>query len=178
MTDSGDSPERSSINRDDAARDAIGSLLGRVPSGVFVLSIGDGEGRETAMLASWVQQASFAPPLVSVAINRDRWFCGWVVAGAPAALSIVASGQKEWLKRFGKGFGPEEPAFEGVEVTRGARGVSRLSDCLGALEGRIVSVHDAGDHRLALVEIESAVAGRQSADVPPMVHLRKNGFRY
>ena len=49
--------------------DAIGPVLGRTPSGVFILTASSGDGQETGMLASWVQQASFDPPAITVAVN-------------------------------------------------------------------------------------------------------------
>ena len=49
----------------------LGSALGRIPSGLFILTVGQGEA-ETGMLASWVQQCSFDPPRVSVAIQPQR----------------------------------------------------------------------------------------------------------
>ena len=47
------------------------AALGRIPSGLFVLTARNGE-RETGMLASWVQQCSFTPPCVSVALRKGR----------------------------------------------------------------------------------------------------------
>ena len=49
----------------------LAAALGRVPSGLFVLTIRRGSA-ETGMLVSWVQQCSFDPPLVSLAVQRGR----------------------------------------------------------------------------------------------------------
>ena len=65
-------------------------VLGRVPSGVFILTASDGEGRETGMLASWVQQASFEPQQVTVAVNGTRYLNQWLNDGAVVGLSLVA----------------------------------------------------------------------------------------
>ncbi|MGH7199666.1 MAG: flavin reductase, partial [Planctomycetaceae bacterium] len=69
-------------------------------------------------------------------------------------------------------------AFEGIRVTRGRTGLPVLAEALGYLEGRVVERLDAGDHRLYLVEITGAGAGPALRELPPMVHVRKNGFRY
>ena len=50
-------------------RNTVGKALGRVPSGVFVLTASDTDHRRYAMLASWVQQAAFDPPAVCLAIG-------------------------------------------------------------------------------------------------------------
>ena len=49
----------------------LAGALGRIPSGIFVLTVGR-DNVETGMLASWVQQCSFQPPLLSVAIQPGR----------------------------------------------------------------------------------------------------------
>jgi len=159
-------------------REAIGAVLGRAPSGLFVLSAGDGAGLETGMLASWVQQASFDPPMVSIAVNRDRYLIDWLGGHPRLALSIVAASQKDVLKHFGKGFPPGEPAFEGLSIVRGATGLPMLADSIGGLDGEIAGRIDAGDHVLFLVRIESAVAGTLLDSAQPTVHVRRNGFRY
>ena len=49
----------------------LASALGRLPSGVFILTLAR-DGVETGMLASWVQQCAFKPPMVSFVIQRGR----------------------------------------------------------------------------------------------------------
>src|SRR3954465_4436249 len=107
------------------ALQALALALGRVPSGLFVLTARQGE-RETAMLASWVQQCSFDPPQVSVAVRRDRYIHGLLMDGAAFPLNIVPIHATEFLKHFGKGFEVGEPPFEGFAVERTAAGVAVL----------------------------------------------------
>ena len=45
----------------------VGRALGRLPSGVFIMSARHG-GESIAMMVSWVQQAAFDPPALSVAV--------------------------------------------------------------------------------------------------------------
>ena len=54
-------------------------VLGRTPSGVFILTCSDGAGHETGMLASWVQQASFDPPMLALAVEQyvGDWRLGY-----------------------------------------------------------------------------------------------------
>src|SRR5207244_4347824 len=102
-----------------SSRNRIGVVLGRVASGVFVLAVGDRQGRETGILASWLQPAAFDPPMITVAVNRERWFTGWLTEYPKLALSILAPAQKHLVKHFGKGFAPDVPAFEGLQLARG-----------------------------------------------------------
>src|SRR5947208_4442610 len=94
---------------------SLAAALGRVPSGLFVLTARDGA-RETGMLASWVQQCSFAPPQLTAALSKDRWVLDWLADDTTFAVNVLGEGQKQLVAHFGKGFGPGEPAFEGLEV--------------------------------------------------------------
>ena len=60
---------RDAMEPSDPLTQTIGKVLGRIPSGIFVLTVKH-DGRATAMLASWVQQAAFAPPAISVALAK------------------------------------------------------------------------------------------------------------
>ena len=159
-------------------REAIAPVLGKTPSGVFILTVSDGAGNETGMLASWVQQASFEPPIVSVAVNTKRYVNDWLKQNPVAAISVVGKSQSgSFFKQFGKGFEPDEPAFEGIELTRGSTGLPLLADAIGNLEGRVISNIATGDHVIYFVQIENAVQGSMFED-DPYVHIRKNGFSY
>lgn len=159
-------------------RDVIARVLGRTPSGVFVLSAGDNAGRETGMLASWVQQASFDPPTVTVAIHKQRYLHDWLKQRPALALSIIAKRQFDVLRHFSKGFAPDERPFETLPAMRGKTGLPVLSDALGYLEGPVISQVDAGDHIVYVMRIDAAGAAEDLAERQPMVHIRKNGFNY
>jgi flavin reductase (DIM6/NTAB) family NADH-FMN oxidoreductase RutF len=161
-----------------ADHDAIGRVLGRTPSGVFILTATDGQGRSTGMLASWVQQASFEPPLLTVAVNAKRYLNDCLKESPNLALNLVGEGQHHFLKHFGKGFEPDENAFEGMNTSTSQLGLPILSDALGYMEGTVQGQLTAGDHLVYLVEVRYAKAGENIGEVKPMVHIRKNGFNY
>ena len=153
---------------------SIDKILGRIPSGIYILTVGAGE-RATGMLASWIQQAGFHPPSITVAVQRDRYVCEWLTEGRPFVVNVLGEAQKEFLAHFGRGFKPDEPAFEGLTVTHCARGVPILSDALGHLECERGEFMDSGDHRIFLARV---VRGRLADDGQPMVHIRKSGAHY
>lgn len=150
-------------------------VLGRLPSGIFILTIGTGA-RATGMLASWVMQAGFEPPMVSMAVKLGRYVCDWVGEGQPFVLNLVGESQTNLLKHFGKGFEPGMPAFEGLSISHCARGVPVLSDAIGHMECEPVRHVDSGDHRIFLAKI---VRGKLlQPDAKPMIHIRKSGANY
>ena len=150
------------------------AVLGRVTSGIYILTAGSGE-RSTGMLASWVMQAGFEPPTITVAVKSGRYVEEWLTNGEPFVLNVVAEGQFEFLKHFGKGFEPGEDAFDGVATTHCPRGVPILSDSLGHLECEPQSHLDSGDHRIFLARV---VRGRLNNEEKPMTHVRKSGSNY
>ncbi|MCA8998888.1 MAG: flavin reductase [Planctomycetaceae bacterium] len=162
----------------DDLKTTIAPVLGRLPSGVFILTSLSGDGQETGMLASWVQQAAFDPPMLTVAVNAKRYLNDWLRAGQPLAVSIVGEAQVNLFSHFGKGFDPGENAFEGVEVERTPLGVPALKDSIGWIEGRPVGSVAAGDHIVYAVEVTAAASKDRLATERPFVHIRKNGFNY
>ena len=150
------------------------AVLGRVTSGIYILTAGTGE-RSTGMLTSWAMQAGFEPPMISVAVKAGRYVGDWIAQGEPFVLNVVAEKQFEMLKHFGKGFEPGAPAFEGLEITHCPRGVPILNDCLGHLQCEPVSHVDSGDHKVFLARV---VRGSLHSDAAPMVHIRKSGGGY
>lgn len=154
---------------------AFDPILGRVPSGIYILTVGTGA-RATGLLSSWVMQAGFEPPMVSVAVRLGRYVCDWLSEGQPFVLNVVGDGQKHFLRHFAKGFEPGAPAFEGLAISHCARGVPVLTEALGHMECEPVRHIDSGDHRIFLANV---VRGRhRQRDGHPMVHIRKSGARY
>ena len=154
--------------------DAALAALGRVPSGLFILTVGQGA-RATGMLASWVQQCSFDPPRVSAAFAKDRWVLDWLTDGAAFAVNVLPEGEKKLVAHFGKGFGPDESAFEGVEVVREGDAAPMLAAALAHLTCRVAHRYDAGDHILVIGTVED---GAVRGDGRPATHVRKSGNNY
>jgi flavin reductase (DIM6/NTAB) family NADH-FMN oxidoreductase RutF len=156
--------------------DPLGLALGRLPSGLFILTVRL-EGRTTGTLASWVQQAGFRPPMVTVALRIDGHIREWVERAGAFVLNQIPAGQKSLVRHFARGFGPDAPAFTGVALRSDVEASGPvLVDALAYLDARVTSAVDSSDHRVILAEV---VAG--SVLMPegePMLHIRHNGFHY
>jgi flavin reductase (DIM6/NTAB) family NADH-FMN oxidoreductase RutF len=159
---------------DGEGRRALAQALGRVPSGLFVVTVRRGED-ETGMLASWVQQCSFEPPQVTVCLRRGRAINAWLSDGAAFAVNVLGEGQTALVRHFGRGFDPGEPAFTGLLIERPDGAAPVLADALAYLDCRVAGRCVAGDHD---VLIGSVVGGRLLRDGAPYVHVRKNGLSY
>jgi flavin reductase (DIM6/NTAB) family NADH-FMN oxidoreductase RutF len=159
---------------DGEALKSLAGALGRVPSGLFILTARQGVS-ETGMLASWVQQCSFEPPQLTCALRADRDILSWLAPGSPFTLNVLDEDQTDLLVHFGKGFDLSQPAFNGLAVERPDGAAPVLDDALAYLDCRVAERHSVGDHELIVGRV---VGGRVLSEGKPMVHVRKNGLRY
>jgi flavin reductase (DIM6/NTAB) family NADH-FMN oxidoreductase RutF len=159
----------------DDIRSTIGRTLGRIPSGVFVLTTVH-NGRPHAMLASWVQQAAFDPPAISLAIGKDRAIREPLRASKLLALSILPEDDTSLMKRFARGVKPGQDPFQGAAILQSPAGLPVLADALGYLECRVREICDFGaDHELFIGEV---VAAKMLRDGRAFTHQRGSGFHY
>ena len=156
------------------AQRPLAAALGRVPSGLFILTARLGDA-ETGLLASWVQQCSFDPPQVTLALKRGRYLADWLARGAAYTLNILDDTQTDMISHFGRGFDEGEPAFASVEVERRPGKAAILTEALAYLDCRLVSRHPAGDHDLFISLITDGALLNEGR---PMIHIRKSGFHY
>jgi flavin reductase (DIM6/NTAB) family NADH-FMN oxidoreductase RutF len=156
-------------------REGIGKALGRVASGVYVVTVVD-EGQPSGMLATWVSQTSFKPPMVSLAVNKERGILNAVKVGSGLTINILGKENHDIFKAFAKPHQENLNRFEGIKLSASHNGCAAFADAVAYLECVVESLVDAGDHCLAVARITGGAL--QHADAEPMVHLRKNGFQY
>jgi flavin reductase (DIM6/NTAB) family NADH-FMN oxidoreductase RutF len=152
----------------------IDQILGRVTTGVYILTLGSGE-QATGMLTSWVMQAGFEPPMVVTALKQGRAITDRLSAGEAFVLNVVGESQTSLFKHFGRGFGPGEPAFEGLGIHLSDIAIPILDQSVGHLECEPVGHVDSADHRIFLARI---VQGAYNNGQKPFVHIRKSGAQY
>lgn len=161
------------MKSDDPDRQLAGAL-GRVPSGIFVVTVAR-DAIATGMLASWVQQCSFHPPRLTLAVQPKRVIVELLTVGAAFTLNILESSQTDIVAHFGKGFALKEDAFLGLSVERRDGGAPILTEALAFLDCQVVERMAAGDHDVFIADIR---AGRVLDEGQPMIHIRKNGMHY
>ena len=155
--------------------ETIGKAIGRIPSGLFIVTVRSSAGTETAFLASWVQQVAFQPPLVSVAIKKGRPALEVLGEDGTFAVNVVGEENKGLIGRYAKGIAPGKDAFADESVRRSATGAAILEEATAFMDCRLYARTDLGDHVLCIGEV---VAGDVLAGDEPMVHLRRSGFDY
>jgi len=155
------------------ANSPLALALAQIPSGCCILTAA-ADSVATGMLASWVQQAAFEPPMVTVALKRGRPIETLIERSGKLTLNVIGEDPTRLFKHFGKGFALDQLAFTGLFTTSTPYGVE-LAESAGVLSGRVIQRVEAGDHSVYLVEID---AGHIPTPGRPYVHLRKSGFSY
>ena len=90
--------------------------LGRVVGSLSVLTTRKGD-LSGAMVASWVSQASFTPPGLTVAVAKDRAVESLLQKGDCFAMNLLAEGRESGpMKQFLQPFDPGADRFAGLEL--------------------------------------------------------------
>ena len=150
--------------------------LGRIAGGLYIITAGKGLSR-SAMLASWVAQASFKPLGISVAVAKDRAIESFMHVGDSFVLNILEEGNySKLMQHFLKRFAPGADRFEGVRVQNSAGGIPVLTEALAFLECRVVSRMDCNDHWVVYATAEEGRIAKP--DGMTATHHRKVGNHY
>jgi|SRR5581483_1145279 len=150
------------------------AAIGRIPSGLFIVTAGRDE-TATAMLASWIQQCAFHPPSITVALKPDRPIVPLLSIGTPFVVNILDESQTDLVSLFGRGSRSGEQLLATIELEPHPEGVPVLAEALAYLDCRVTASYPVGDHQLFVGEV---IAGRARGVRPPLVHLRKSGAHY
>ena len=154
--------------------------LGRIVGSLCVLTASKGKGENNikgAMLASWVSQASFSPPGLSIAVSKDRSVESLLQKGDKFALNILSEKSlKEPLKRFSKPFSPGENRFKGINYEETPNEQIIISESLAWLDALVISRMECGDHWVIYAEVK--YGGVLKKDDLTAVHHRKSGSNY
>jgi flavin reductase (DIM6/NTAB) family NADH-FMN oxidoreductase RutF len=156
------------------ARESMGRALGAIPSGIFVVTAARDAVR-AAYVGSWIQQAAFDPPSITIAMNQQRPLLTLLQPGRGIGVNILGRRQAALYDRFERGFSLDEDPFVDVEITTAMTGAPLLCEAFAYVDCRIRSMFDAGDHMVILAEV-LAGAVRQSGE--PMTYTRQSGFTY
>jgi len=131
----------------------------------------------SAMLASWVSQATFTPPGFTVAVARDRAIESLLYPDSQFVLNILPDGSHiPLMKHFLKPFAPGEDRFQGVDTKEGENGCPILTDASAYLECRVESRMECGDHWVVYSVVEGGEV--QDSEAKTAVHHRKSGNHY
>lgn len=142
----------------------IAPALGALPAGVHILTC-DGE----ALVVSWVQQAGFEPPCISIALAKDRPVTNAILTGHAFILSLLPEGGLKLCKPF---FSGDKKAIAAALEKNGI-----VKGALSALKCKYLSLAGSPDHNIIIAEVTDGMFLLPEGSKPE-IHLRKNGFKY
>ncbi len=154
----------------------LDKAMGRLSGGLYILTAAKGETR-SAMLASWVAQASFKPLGITVAVAKDRAIESFMHVGDRFVLNVLgADSYQPLMQHFLKRFPPGADRFAGIRTRPSSFGAPILGDALSYVECEVASRMETGDHWLIYA---IALDGKVSRpDVLTATHHRKVGNHY
>ncbi len=154
----------------------LDKALGRISGGLYIITAKKGE-VASAMLASWVMQASFKPLGLTIAVAKDRAIESLMQVGDRFVLNVLEEGNHlSLMKHFLKRFAPGADRFAGVKTQSAENGSPILTDALSYLECEVTSRMETADHWIVYSTVQ---AGRVSKpDALTAVHHRKVGNHY
>ena len=132
----------------------LDKALGRLSGGLYAVTARQDE-RASAMVASWVSQASFQPPGISVAVAKDRAIEALMQVGDRFVLNILREDNHQpLLRHFLRRFPPGADRFAGINTLEGvAAGGPVLGDALAFLGCRVLQRLEGPDHWIIYAEV-------------------------
>ena len=161
--------------------DAKKTALRMIPYGIYVLTADDGKGGVAAATVNWVTQTAFNPPLVVVGIKTDSGAYGIVKSTKNFTLNMLGKEHKGLAFTFFKPAQMEGGKLSGQAIHKGTNGAPILDAALAAVECKVTSIVEQGDHHIIVAEVIEAhlpnpIPGRPDAAILEMRDLGDNVF--
>ncbi len=161
--------------------DAKKAVLRMIPYGIYVLTADDGKGNIAAATVNWVTQTAFAPPLVVVGVKTDSGAYQVVKTARTFALNMLGKEAKGLAFTFFKPAAVADGKLSGQTYRKGTTGAPLLDAAAGAVECRVTSIVEQGDHHIVVGEVIEAhlpkpFTGRPDAAILEMKELGDNVF--
>ncbi len=159
----------------------LDKALGRLSGGLYVVTASEGAGnsfRQSAMVASWVSQASFNPPGITVAVAKDRAIESFMQVDCTFVVNILREDNyQKMFRHFLKRFAPGADRFADVDIIKDlAIGGPVLSESLAYLDCKVQSRLETPDHWIIYGIVESGSVSDLSCKTA--VHHRKVANHY
>ena len=150
--------------------------LGRISNGLYIITATKGD-ISSAMVASWVMQASLTPLGIAIAVAKDRAIESFLQIGDRFVLNVLAEDNYQPLIRhFLKRFPPGADRFEGIDTVPASNGSPIIADSLAYAECEVQNRLECSDHWIVYSNVS---AGRVAKlDALTAVHHRKVGNHY
>ncbi len=148
-------------------------ILELIPYGLYIVGAKGSEGH-TTIVANWVCQVSFDPPLMMVSIEKDSEIRSDIERSKYFSVNMLASGQRETAKAFLKPSRHSDPHDLAGKILAGTHGSPLLRDAVAWMELKVVDSFSAGDHIVFIGNVLEAELIRNTA----ILTLKETGWKY
>jgi len=135
-------------------------------------------GEDSMVPVTWVSQASFNPPGITVSVPKEGSPDGLTLLNAKFSINIMGAGkQGPTLKLLNSGTRVGATAFDGFSIEREeVTGCAYLTDAASVMQCTVTNRMDTGDHWLLLSTIEEGKV--LDANAVTYFHHREDGSVY
>ncbi len=147
-------------------------VLGMMTYGVYVLTT-KVKDKYSAATVTWVSQASFDPPMISVCLKRNSGAYSLVKEKKEFILHMLSEEQKDVASNFFTSTELEDDKLNG-EAFKLIDGLPVLNVAPSYIHCSVLETLEIGDHPLFLCEVDSV---NLKNSVKPL-ELRRTGWKY
>jgi len=141
------------------------AVLGRLASGVSIVTTRSADGRDHGMTVSALSSLSLDPPLILLCVDRTATMHPHLLTAPHFAVSMLTLDQEGLSRRFSAS---RDDRFNGVATTRDQSGCALIDDALAHLECNAWAQYEGGDHTIFIGRVLRAAA----RDAAPLLYYR------
>jgi flavin reductase (DIM6/NTAB) family NADH-FMN oxidoreductase RutF len=148
-------------------------VLRQFPYGLYVLGASR-NGHPLFILANWVSQVSFSPPLIAAAIEVEGKMHQYISDSGCFSVNVLPGGGKELALAFLKSQEPIGGAVNGHSFQLAKHGSPLLDEASSCVECKVVARLETGDHTLFVGQITQSVLHAHGHGMT----LKESGLNY
>ena len=134
-------------------------VLDKFHYGIYLITIA-ADGLYNGMIASWVSQCSHDPPLITLAIRKNRLSQGQIMQTGKFTLNVLPKDALPILSKFKV---PDwKQKFDGIDYELSPGGNPILKSALGYLDCIVERAVDTGDHMLFIGRITGGALKKEA----------------
>ena len=140
-------------------------VMGRLPTGVTVVTVRDASGTAHGMTANAVTSLSLDPPLLLLCVDRHALIHDLLAGADTLGVNVLAEGQETVARRFAD---RDRHRYEDHDGPMSPGGLPLIPGAIAHLDVRRSDVHAGGDHSI----ITGLVAWAGLRDGRPLCYFR------
>lgn len=151
----------------------LGKALGKIASGLYVITA-QVDGAPIGMLCSFVEQAGFAPPMISVAVGHGRPLTAALEGDGIFGLNVLSKSNTQLMKTFARPNAPD--AFTTHPLVANRFELPQFAEAWAFLACKVAGSVQTGDHTVYVAEVLDGTLQHENEE--PMIRVRAHGFGY